>query len=68
MDMEEEKTDKELFIQEEIWEFAEAVRFGKKKIWLILLTRWRKRLKELLWKKPCLYLPTADYKSSGKCM
>ena len=58
MDMEEEKTDKELFIQEEIWEFAEAVRFGKKEDMVDSLNKMEEKIKGALVEKSraCIYL------------
>ena len=58
MDMEEEKTDKELFIQEEIREFAEAVRFGKKENMDDSLNKMEEKIKGALVEKSraCMYL------------
>ena len=58
MDMEEEKTDKELFIQEEIREFAEAVRFGKKEDMDDSLDKMEEKIKGALVEKSraCIYL------------
>lgn len=58
MDMEEEKTDKELFIQEEIREFAEAVRSGKKEEMDDSLNKMEEKIKGALVDKSraCIYL------------
>lgn len=58
MDMEEEKTDKELFIQEEIREFAEAVRSGKKEDMDASLNKMEEKIKGALVEKSraCIYL------------
>ena len=58
MDMEEEKTDKELFIQKEIREFSEAVRSGEKEDMNASLDKMEEKIKGALVEKSraCIYL------------
>lgn len=58
MDMEEEKTGRELFIQEELREFAEAVRSGKKEDMNASLDKMEEKIKGALVEKSraCIYL------------